>query len=89
MPMVRHDAVREKRNTTTIEGSGKDAFKRLVVRCIVEKTRPFRRSVQNMENQAGRRMSLTSRHDRGFIAMPMPSFNPTETAPDPITVFEK
>ncbi len=72
MPMVRHDAVRKKRNVAPVHRFLEQSDEGGVVTRIFEKNRTFGCSVEYMEDQARGSFSYSSRHGAVHEATSMP-----------------
>ena len=62
MPMVRHEAVRKKRNAEFFDGDGKERFERVVITCRFEKQAFSRPAVDNVEDVPSGSPSPVSGH---------------------------
>ena len=85
MPMVRHHAVREKCDVSSLCSGAQDLLECGVVRVGSEKSGAFCRSIDDMKDEARRENASTSRHDSFIDATRMPSSLSTASA----SVLEK
>jgi hypothetical protein len=64
--MVRHDAVRIKCYTASIDGGGEHALEGVVVGSAVEKQRAFRGSIDDVIDGAGEMRAFSAWHEGSF-----------------------
>jgi hypothetical protein len=72
MPVVRHHAVREKRDAVSFDGRTEHVLERGVVVSTFKKSRTFCSSVDDVKEQTGGGNARPSRHDGESHAMPVP-----------------
>ena len=62
MPMIRHDAVRKNGHLDPLDCFFNQILEGEVVARMLKKHRPFRRSIQDVEHEAGSAVSPSPRH---------------------------
>jgi hypothetical protein len=88
--MVRHDAVRKKRNLASLESCAQNSFESFVVLVALKESRPFCGSIPHVKYKASCGQSSTSRHgEKRHRNQGAASSRASEMSPDPISVFEK